>query len=112
MNFKLEDTSDKSLIALRSKVKRQATKETLKVVYASLINTGISLGVVVLLWVFALWALDVTPYIGKGPLEVFNWMFMDVDAGENRDLVWTALGQTMYDAVSYTHLTLPTIYSV
>ena len=52
MNFKLEDTSDKSLIALRSKVKRDATKETLKVVYASIINTGISLGVVVVLWVF------------------------------------------------------------
>jgi len=76
MNFKLEDASDKSLIALRSKVRRQANRETLKVVYSSAINTSISLGVVVLLWVFALWALDVTPYIGKGPLEVLNWMFI------------------------------------
>ena len=91
MNFKLEDTSDKSLIALRSKVKRDATKETLKVVYASIINTGISLGVVVVLWVFALWALDVTPYIGKGPLEVLNWMFIEEDAAENQTLVWLSL---------------------
>ena len=98
MNFKLEDTSDKSLIALRSKVKRQANKETLKVVYSSIINTGISLGVVVLLWVFSLWALDVTPYIGKGPIEVFNWFYIDEDAAENQQLVWTALGQTLYDA--------------
>ena len=98
MNFKLEDASDQSLIALRSKVKRQANRETLKVIYSSAINTGISLGVVVLLWVFALWALDVTPYIGKGPLEVLNWMFIEEDAAENQTLVWNALGQTLYDA--------------
>ena len=99
MNFKLEDTSDKSLIALRSKVKRQANKETLKVVYSSIINTGISLGVVVLLWVFSLWALDVTPYIGKGPLEVFNWFYLDADAADNLQVVWGAFGQTLYDAI-------------
>ena len=98
MNFKIEDAADRSLIAVRSKVKRDAAKQTAKIISQSLINTGISLGVVLFLWVFALWALDVTPYIGKGPLDVFTWMFLDSDASENQILVAEALGQTLYDA--------------
>ncbi len=98
MNFKLEDAEDRSLIAVRTKVKRDAAKQTAKVVYESLFNTGISLVVVVLLWMFALWALDVTPYIGKGPLEVFNWLFLDEKSFENQQLVQAALGQTLFDA--------------
>ncbi|MEY3561956.1 MAG: hypothetical protein RL068_1108 [Actinomycetota bacterium] len=98
MNFKLEDASDKSLIALRSKVKRDAARETAKVVTESVINTAISLAVVVVLWVLALWAFDVTPYIGKGPIEVLEWMLLSDKAAENQTLVWSALGQTLYDA--------------
>lgn len=98
MNFKIEDAADRSLIAVRSKVKRDAAKQTAKIISQSLINTGISLGVVLFLWVFALWALDVTPYIGKGPLDVFTWMFLDSDASENQVLVAEALGQTLFDA--------------
>lgn len=98
MNFKLEDAEDRSLIAVRTKVKRDAAKQTAKVITDSLINTGISLVVVILLWMFALWALDVTPYIGKGPLEVFNWLFLDDKSTENQQLVQAALGQTLFDA--------------
>ena len=61
-------------------------------------NTLISLVVVTVLWVFALWALDVTPYIGKNPVDVFNFMFIVDKAAENQALVFGALGQTMLDA--------------
>lgn len=98
MNFKIEDAEDRSLIAVRTKVRRDAAKQTAKVVYESLLNTGISLVVVLVLWMFALWALDVTPYIGKGPVEVFNWLFLDAKSSENQQLVQAALGQTMFDA--------------
>ena len=98
MNFKLEDAEDKSLIALRTKVKRDAAKQTAKVVWASLVNTAIALVVVLVLWMLALWAFNVTPYIGKGPFDVFNYLFLDADAAEHQQLVWTALGQTLYDA--------------
>jgi ABC-type nitrate/sulfonate/bicarbonate transport system permease component len=47
---------------------------------------------------FALWALDVTPYIGKGPLEVFDFLYLADDAAANRELVSLALSQTMIDA--------------
>ena len=95
MNFKLEDAEDKSLIAVRSKVRREEIAYSIGLLVKGFANTALSLGVVILLWVLGLWALDVTPYIGKGPVEVFNWMFVEVDAGENRELVWSALGQTM-----------------
>jgi ABC-type nitrate/sulfonate/bicarbonate transport system permease component len=98
MNFKLEDSADKSLIAVRSKVKRDAARETAKLARNALVNTGISLVVVVALWVIALWALDVTPYIGKGPLDVFNYLFLDSDAIANQRLVMSALWQTLLDA--------------
>ena len=98
MNFKLEDTEDKSLIALRTKVKRDAAKQTAKVIWDSVLNTSIALVVVLVLWVFALWAFNVTPYIGKGPLDVFNYLFVDESAAEHQELVWSALGQTLYDA--------------
>lgn len=98
MNFKLEDSEDKSLIALRAKVKRDSARETSKVVLKSLANTAIALLVVLGLWMFALWALDVTPYIGKGPVEVFDFLYLAEDAAANRELVSLALSQTMIDA--------------
>ena len=61
-------------------------------------NTLISLAVVTVLWVVALWALDVTPYIGKNPVDVFNYLFTADKAGENQALVFGALAQTMFDA--------------
>ena len=64
----------------------------------SALNTVFSLVVVTVLWVFALWAFDVSPYIGKNPLDVFNFLFTVDIASENQTLVATALGQTMYDA--------------
>jgi ABC-type nitrate/sulfonate/bicarbonate transport system permease component len=98
VNFKLEDSEDSSLIAVRAKVKRDSARETSKVVLKSLANTAIALVVVLLLWMFALWALDVTPYIGKGPLEVFDFLYLADEAAANRELVSLALSQTMIDA--------------
>lgn len=98
MNFKLEDSADKSLIAVRSKVKRDGAKESAKLASRALLNTLLSLIVVLALWVFALWALNVTPYIGKGPLDVFGYLYLEADSSENRQLVLGALSQTMLDA--------------
>ena len=61
-------------------------------------NTLISLVVVTVLWVFALWAFDVTPYIGKNPIDVFNYLFTVPKAAENRELILSALAHTMVDA--------------
>ncbi len=98
MNFKLEDAEDKSLIAVRSKVRREEIAYSLGLMAKGFANTALSLAVVLLLWVVGLWALDVTPYIGKGPVEVFTWLFLDQDSSEHLGLVSSALSQTMVDS--------------
>lgn len=98
MNFKIEDSEDKSLIATRARVRREEIQYQLKQLVEGVSNTLLSLVIVLFLWVVALWAFDVTPYIGKGPLEVFEFVFLDEQAAENQLLVGQALGQTMVDA--------------
>ncbi len=77
MNLKIEDSADRSLIAVRTKVKRDAARETAKLVSTTFLNMLLSLAVVVVLWVFSLWAFDVSPYIGKGPIDVFEYLFLE-----------------------------------
>ena len=98
MSFKIEDAEDKSLIAVRSKVRREEIQFQIKQFVEGISNTLLSLLIVILLWVVALWAFDVSPYIGKGPLDVFDWMFLSEASSENQSLVWVALSQTMVDA--------------
>ena len=98
MNFKIEDSEDKSLIATRARVRREEIQYQLKQLVEGVSNTLLSLLIVLMLWVVALWAFDVTPYIGKGPLEVFEFLFLDEEALENQILVRQALGQTLVDA--------------
>ncbi len=99
MSFKIEDAEDKSLIAVRSRVRREEIQHQLKLLAEGVSNTVLSLLIVMVLWVVALWAFNVTPYIGKGPLDVFNYLFLDESAAEHQLLIWNALSQTMIDAV-------------
>jgi ABC-type nitrate/sulfonate/bicarbonate transport system permease component len=99
MSFKLEDAEDKSLIAVRSRVRREEVQYQLKLLGEGVSSTILSLLIVMLLWVIALWAFDVTPYIGKGPLDVFSYLFLDESAAEHQLLIWNALTQTMLDAL-------------
>lgn len=99
MSFKIEDAEDKSLIAVRSRVRREEIQHQLKLLAEGVSNTVLSLLIVMVLWVVALWAFNVTPYIGKGPLDVFNYLFLDESSAEHQLLIWNALSQTMIDAV-------------
>jgi ABC-type nitrate/sulfonate/bicarbonate transport system permease component len=80
----------------------------------SVLNTAFSLVVVTALWVLALWIFDVSPYIGKNPLDVYNFLFTVEKAVENQQLVLTALGQTLYDSsIGFTAgLTIATLVAV
>lgn len=99
MSFKIEDAEDKSLIAVRTRVRRERIQNQLKLLAEGVSNTLVSLLIVMILWVAGLWAFNVTPYIGKGPLDVFNYLFLDESAAEHQLLIWNALGQTMIDAL-------------
>ncbi|MCC3281285.1 ABC transporter permease [Arthrobacter caoxuetaonis] len=59
---------------------------------------AVSLLVVAGLWLGMLEVFGVSSYIGKGPLDVWRYLFLDSDAAENRALVMGQLGQTLLDA--------------
>ena len=54
--------------------------------------------VVVLLWVVALRVFDVSSYVGKGPLDVVDILFVDEDAAALRAEIAGLLGETLRDA--------------
>ena len=82
----------------KSSYKARALRASLKMLGTGLLNTAISLVLVVLLWMVALQVFNVTPFIGKGPLDVWEYLFTSEKATEQRELVLVALGQTLYDA--------------
>lgn len=54
--------------------------------------------VVLVVWVLFLRLLDVSPYVGKGPLDVWAYLFTEDDAVENRAEVLGLLRVTLLDA--------------
>jgi len=85
-------------VARRRDFGRARVRETLRAVGKAAQSALVATGAVLLLWVFALWALDVPTFVGKGPIDVANWLFTVPAADENRALVLTQLGQTLADA--------------
>ncbi len=62
------------------------------------LKTLAALVTVVALWFISLWVFNVNSFIGKNPLDVLAFLVEVPKASENRELVITALGQTMLDA--------------
>lgn len=63
-----------------------------------LLSAAISIGVVLLAWWGFLKAFDVLPFIGKGPADVWTWLFEGSTAGANRALVRSESWVTLRDA--------------
>ncbi|HEV7950093.1 MAG TPA: ABC transporter permease subunit, partial [Glaciihabitans sp.] len=64
----------------------------------ALLTGLITLVLVIVVWQGLLVVLDVSPFIAKGPLDVFNWLFTLPAAAENRALIWDNLVITLNDA--------------
>lgn len=71
---------------------------TLKRLGRPLANAVLSLLMVLLIWVAALEVLDVSSYIGKGPLDVWQYLVAEEDAALNRATIYGQLGRTLADA--------------
>jgi ABC-type nitrate/sulfonate/bicarbonate transport system permease component len=61
---------------------------------AGLRDTGVVVVLAVGAWAFALWVFDVNPFFAKGPLDVFDAVFRDLDAAQTRATLAGALAQT------------------
>jgi ABC-type nitrate/sulfonate/bicarbonate transport system permease component len=63
------------------------------------LGTGIlTLVIVLVAWQGLILLLGVSPFIAKGPLDVFHWLFTVPEAAENRALILSNLAITLTDA--------------
>ncbi|SEJ24523.1 ABC transporter permease [Demequina mangrovi] len=83
---------------LAQQVRRQARRATLKSLGSSLLVFGLTLVSVVVMWQVVLWASDLSPYVAKGPADVWSFLFVEEDAAENRAEIATNLAVTLRDA--------------
>jgi ABC-type nitrate/sulfonate/bicarbonate transport system permease component len=51
-------------------------------------------------WIAVLAFFGISPYIAKGPIEVWDFLFVDEDAAANRDILGAHLGVTMGHALT------------
>jgi ABC-type nitrate/sulfonate/bicarbonate transport system permease component len=63
-----------------------------------LLSTAVSIGVVLAAWVLFLEIKDVPPFLGKGPVDVWRYLFTDPEAGTNRSVIWAESKVTLRDA--------------
>lgn len=85
-----------------------ATAAALRRLGAAAATVGIALVVLVVLWQLMLWAFDVSPFVGKSPVDVWRYLFDDapprgvrpasLTAEAARAETLAALGTTLVDA--------------
>jgi ABC-type proline/glycine betaine transport system permease subunit len=70
--------------ARRRQVRAEAVRATARALGSSVGTFLVTIVAVLALWVGVLWAFDVSPYVAKGPLEVWKYLVTAPDAAEHR----------------------------
>jgi ABC-type nitrate/sulfonate/bicarbonate transport system permease component len=83
---------------LRRDIRRESRRTVLRAVARSLGTFALTLGVVVALWVGVIELFGISSYVAKGPLDVWEYLVTDEEAGEHRSLLATELGVSLGDA--------------
>ncbi|MCC4908569.1 ABC transporter permease [Microbacterium sp. cx-59] len=95
-------STPRSAVQLNASVKRETRRATLRAVSNSLLTFVLTLVAVGVIWVGALWAFNVTPYVGKGPVDVYNFLFTVPAAEANRTQMFSQLWVTIgHSAVGF-----------
>ncbi|MGY1815303.1 ABC transporter permease [Blastococcus sp. SYSU D00820] len=82
----------------RREIRRETSRTVLRGVGRTLLTFVLTVVVVVGLWVAVLEFFDVPEYVAKGPLDVWEYLVTDEDAGEHRTIVFDSLWISLYDA--------------
>jgi len=84
----------------RRQVRSVALKSLGKAVGKSVLIGLSTFVIVLLLWLAVLAFFGISPYIAKGPLDVWDFLFVDDDAAANRAILGANLGVTMGHALT------------
>lgn len=83
---------------LDADIRREATRSTLRALGRSLSTFGLTIIAVLVLWAGSLWVFQISPYVGKGPIDVWNFLFTVPAAEANRAELFGQLGVTLGNA--------------
>ncbi|CAL4858479.1 ABC transporter permease subunit [Microbacterium sp. MM2322] len=61
-------------------------------------NALLTIGIVLAAWWAVVSLTGISPYVAKGPADVWEFLFTAEDAAQNRDGLWPLLAQTLQDA--------------
>jgi ABC-type nitrate/sulfonate/bicarbonate transport system permease component len=87
-----------AVVELRREVRAESMRSVFRALGTSIITFLVTIVSVLVLWVGVLWAFDVSPYIAKGPVDVWNYLFTVPDAAANRAEIGGNLVVTLGDA--------------
>jgi ABC-type nitrate/sulfonate/bicarbonate transport system permease component len=84
---------------LNAEIRRETRRATLRALGRSVLTFVLTIVAVLVIWVGSLWVFQISPYVGKGPIDVYNFLFTVPNAAENRDQLfgqlWVTLGHSV-----------------
>lgn len=89
-----EPRDDAAQARLRADRRRALGKTLLR----SVGNAVLTLAVLLLIWQAVVSFTGISPFIAKGPLDVWTFLFTDEDAAEHRDQMFPLVGVTLADS--------------
>jgi ABC-type nitrate/sulfonate/bicarbonate transport system permease component len=92
-------TQPNRIVALRNEVRAESVRSVLRALGSSMLTFAITIAAVLVLWVGVLWVFDISPYIAKGPVDVYDYLFTVPDAAANRAEIGGNLTATLGDAL-------------
>lgn len=85
--------------SLDAQIRSETRRATLRALGRSLLTFVLTIVAVLVIWVGTIWFLGVSPYVGKGPVDVWNFLFTVPNAAANRELLFGQLATTLGHSV-------------
>jgi ABC-type nitrate/sulfonate/bicarbonate transport system permease component len=87
-----------SVAKLDAQIKRQSRRATLRALGGGVLTFVLTLVTVLVLWWGVLAVFQISPFIAKGPIDVWNYLFTVPAAEANRTMIFGNLMQTLGNA--------------
>lgn len=84
--------------AAQARVRADRRRAVTRALLRSLGNAAITIAVLLLLWQAVVSLTGISPFIAKGPADVWQFLFTDPDAAENRAAMAPLVAQTLADS--------------
>jgi ABC-type nitrate/sulfonate/bicarbonate transport system permease component len=85
-------------VAQRRENRQEASRAVLRAVGRSLLTFALTLAVVLALWLGAIELFGISPFVAKGPLDVWAYLVTGPQAAAHRSLLCDQLGTSLVDA--------------